>query len=52
MKVWTGAEFGSAMSLGFFSKYVMDDLAYTGVEMSVSAMSLYRKLRYLAVEAS
>ena len=52
LKVWTGAVFGSAMNHGFFSKDVMDEPAYTGVEMSVSSMSLYRKLRYLAVEAS
>ena len=51
MKVWTGAVFGSAMSHGFFSKDVMDEPAYTGVNMSVSSLSAYRKLTDLALEA-
>jgi hypothetical protein len=40
----SGAEFGYAVSHVFFSKNVMDEPAYTDVEMSVSPMSVYRKL--------
>jgi len=47
-----GAECGSAMSNVFFSKDVMDEPAFTCVDMSVSSLSAYRKLTYLEVEAS
>jgi hypothetical protein len=36
----------------FFSKDVIDELAYIGIEMSVSPLPVYRKLTDLAVEAS
>jgi hypothetical protein len=56
LKVWTLLEtvsqFGSAMSLVFFSKDAMSESAQTGVEMNVSPLPVYRKLTGLAMEAS
>ena len=48
----TVAECGSAMSNIIFSKDVMDEPAFTWVDMSVSPLPAYRKLTYLEVEAS
>jgi len=47
----TGAEMGLAMSHVFPPKDLMDEHAYTGIEMSVSPLPVYRKLTYLVVEA-